>query len=697
MPRIFISYRRADSGMFTGRIHDQLKASFGANNVFRDMYNIPAGSDFRSVINEAVGRTDVCLVMIGPQWANISDTQGKRRLDDPNDFVRIEVESALKNPRTRVIPVLVDNADMPVAEELPASLAELAYRNAVKVRTDPDFPHDMERLTRQLQHPTLQRITRNLWVILPLILLLVPGFFLFSSLSAKETSTATATSTATFHPSETATITATVVTSTPTPLVEPVGEGEIMVLVAQMEQIGSQQRDVTSFIVDDLVQRVETDPLVANVRIREYGDMIKSSMQARDVAEQAGAIFVIWGQYDDDGTTINLQLGSVASLPDLVIDRATLERTINVRLQIKDERQATLAHPILSALCFLINAANDFVGNMRLIMALDQLDAPKPETIGNSVAAHTHRAAQVFLSDPETALSEITLAIDMDAANPLLYTFRALVYQQLGNFPLGRQDLDTAIRLAPKNWIIPYYVRGDESLITNDVPSGLDAYTQVIEKQPDDWLSYNMRGYLYFLAHKYEEAQADIERSIALGPEAEWPYMWGTLIALRQGRLQDVSAYMENLISSQSKNPVFSLRLMTALYGEENAKLVGYSIAAIGHLSFGQFDASAQDADAVLTVAPNYAEMYLLKGLSYCNIDEYQKAEAAYSAGLKVDPSFTMLHFLRAEVRGKLGHMTGATQDLAVVGQSDISENLKPYIEAAQSGQFSCKDMISAK
>jgi tetratricopeptide (TPR) repeat protein len=694
MPRIFISYRRADSGMFTGRIHDQLKASFGANNVFRDMYNIPAGSDFRAVINEAVGSTDVCLVMIGHQWLTVTDAQGKRRLDDPNDFVRIEVESALRNPRTRVIPVLVDSAVMPAADELPASLADLAYRNAVKVRTDPDFPHDMGILIRQLQHPRQQQIIRSLWLAIPLILLLIPGFFLLSAQNGQK-GNETTTPTATFRPSETATVTVEV--STPTPLVEPVGPGEIMVLVAQLEQIGAGQRDVTRFIVEDLVQRFETDPLVANVRIREYGETIKSSVQARGMADQTGAVLVIWGQYDDDGTTINVQLGSLESLPNLVIDRDTLERTINVRLRMKDEHQETLAHSVLSVLTFLLNAENDFIGNMRLIMALDQLDAPKPETIGNSIAAHTHRASQVFISDPETALSELTLGIDMDAANPLLYTFRALVYQELGNYPLGRQDLDTAIRLAPGNWVTPYYVRGDETLITNDLPSGIEAYTQVIDIRPNDWYPYTMRGYLYFLAHKYEESRVDIEKSIALGPEAEWPYMWATLIALRQGRLSDVPAYMGAIMNNQSANPVFIQRLMVALYGEDNAKLLGSSIAAIGHLSIGQFNVAAQEADTVIAVMPNYAEMYLLKGLSYCNIDEYQKAEEAYSAGLEVDPSFTMLYFLRAEVRGKLGDMNGAAEDLAIVGQSDISENLKPYIEAVGSGQFSCKDMTSAK
>jgi len=707
MSRIFISYRRADSGMFTGRIHDQLKASFGANNVFRDMYNIPAGSDFRSVINESITSTDICLVIIGPQWLNITDTQGKRRLDDPNDFVRIEVESALKNPKTRVIPVLVDNATMPVVEELPPSLMELAYRNAVKVRTDPDFPHDMEILIRQLQHPTSQRIMRSAWLVLPILLILISGFFLlrgklWNTVSPSATPTITVhpseTKTATARPSETATATATLDLSTPTPLVEPVAPGEIMVLVAQIEPIKSTQKDdVTNDIVDDLVRRFETEKLVSNVRVREYGEMITSSAQAQNVAELTRAVLVVWGQYDDSGTTINLQLGSTKSLPDLVLDRATLDSVINIRLQMKDTQQETLAYPIVGALGALVNAGNDYVGTMRLVLSLNQLEAQKPEIIGNSVAAHTYSAMLTFLTDPQTAKNELKDAIELDASNPFLYAFRALVYQGMGDFQLGRQDSETAIRLAPDNWIIPYYLRGNESLITNNLSDGIDAYSRVIDMRPNDWFPYNQRGYLYLLAHQYEQARIDIDKSISLGPEAEWPYMWGMLIAIRQGRLEDASVYMKGILSNPSKNPVFIERLMVSLFGKENATLLGTSMSAIGHFAFVQFDTSIQEADTVLTVAPNYPEMYLIKGLSYCNIDDYQKADEAYSAGLEVDPTFTMLYFLRAEVRARLGDVNGATEDLTVVGQSDISENLKPYIEAAQSGQFSCKDVTATK
>lgn len=179
MPHIFISYRRQDSAEITGRIHDRLVRKFGAHRVFRDVYDIPAGRDFRAVLNEEVGRCDIFLAIIGPQWVRISDDEGKRRLEQPDDFVRIEVESALNNPKTLVIPVLVDRASMPVEGDLPESLGELCYRNAVQVRTDPDFPHDMDSLIRQIKRSTSSIDVQRIWPAIALASVLVAGIFLF--------------------------------------------------------------------------------------------------------------------------------------------------------------------------------------------------------------------------------------------------------------------------------------------------------------------------------------------------------------------------------------------------------------------------------------------------------------------------------------------------------------------------------------
>jgi len=697
MPRIFISYRRSDSGTFTGRIHDRLSTSFGAGNVFRDVYDIPAGRDFRTAISKEVGRADVCLVIIGPAWVNITDAQGQPRLDDPKDFVRIEVETALHNPKTLVIPVLVDGAVMPVAEELPSSLEELTYRNAVQVRTDPDFPHDMEVLVQQLKRSKAQRRMALLWLPTLLLLLLVPGFFLylFAQNNGLFTPTlnpsATAPPSITTHPSATATL----LVSTPTPLVKPVGADEIMILVAQMEPIGTRQRDVTRFIVDDLVQRFDTDLLVTNVRIREYGATIKSNPEAQAIADQTDAVLVIWGKYDDEVTTVNVQLGSLKSFPDLALDRTTMERIINIHLQLQDERRETLAFSILSGLAALYNGANDMMETTRYIVSLDQLDAAKPEVNGNSAAAFSYHAGLMFQMDPQITLNELTQAIELDGTNPYFYAYRGTIYQGMGEFARGRQDIDTAKRFSPPGWIMPDYFLGSESLITEDLDSGLAAYSRIIEVRPDDWLPYHVRGYLYILAREFEQARADIDKAISLEPDTEWPYMSATVIALRQGRLEDARSSMKSILSSKSANPIFVQRLMTIVYGEENAQLLGNTAAAVGHLAFGQFAVAAQEADAVLQVRPDYVDMYLLKGLSYCNMDQYQKADEAYSAGLEVDPAFSMLYFLRAEVRSKLGDTDGAAADLARVAESDIADTLQTYLEASQSGEYSCKDVTA--
>lgn len=150
MPRIFISYRRVDSHIITGRIHDWLVFAFGEKNVFKDVDDIPPGMDFRMVLRNALDTCDAVLAVIGAEWLNHRDAQGRRRLDLPDDFVRMEIEAALSRDDVLVIPVLVNGAIMPTVDELPFKLRPLAYRNAVIIRHDPDFQRDMARLIEQL-------------------------------------------------------------------------------------------------------------------------------------------------------------------------------------------------------------------------------------------------------------------------------------------------------------------------------------------------------------------------------------------------------------------------------------------------------------------------------------------------------------------------------------------------------------------
>jgi hypothetical protein len=129
--RVFISYRREDAGYPAGWLFDQLAARLGADRVFKDVDSIEPGDDFAEVITEAVRSCAVLLAVIGDRWLAAAGQDG-RRLDDPGDFVRLEIEAALAQG-VRVIPVLVSGARMPRPEQLPASLAALARRQAVEL------------------------------------------------------------------------------------------------------------------------------------------------------------------------------------------------------------------------------------------------------------------------------------------------------------------------------------------------------------------------------------------------------------------------------------------------------------------------------------------------------------------------------------------------------------------------------------
>lgn len=148
MARVFISYRRDDSSGYAGRLYDRLSQHFGRDNLFMDVNSIPLGLDFVDVIQHAVGSCDVLLAVIGRQWLTSTDAQGSRRLDNPEDFVRLEILAALER-RIRVIPVLVGGAVMPRSTELPDVLQSFARRNALMVGDH--FHPDVNRLIEALE------------------------------------------------------------------------------------------------------------------------------------------------------------------------------------------------------------------------------------------------------------------------------------------------------------------------------------------------------------------------------------------------------------------------------------------------------------------------------------------------------------------------------------------------------------------
>jgi Tol biopolymer transport system component len=148
---IFIGYRRDDTADVAGRIYDALAARFGKARIFKDVDSLRPGANFGAYIKSVLPKCRVALILMGPAWLDVRDENGARRLDNANDWVRLEVETALSTPGLDVVPVLVNGARMPRDEELPESLRPLLERHAAVIRRDPDFHDDVQRLGKALR------------------------------------------------------------------------------------------------------------------------------------------------------------------------------------------------------------------------------------------------------------------------------------------------------------------------------------------------------------------------------------------------------------------------------------------------------------------------------------------------------------------------------------------------------------------
>jgi Fe2+ transport system protein B len=157
MPKIFISYRREDSPYEAVAVRDRLASHFGERDIFFDLDSIRLGHNFSVRIDEKVGECDYLIAVIGKSWLTVCDKEGERRLDNPDDWVRLEIQAALSR-NIPVIAILLHNVRMPDREELPTGLQELAQRQAHSVRPLGDFRNDIDKLIHDIDQQEQERL-----------------------------------------------------------------------------------------------------------------------------------------------------------------------------------------------------------------------------------------------------------------------------------------------------------------------------------------------------------------------------------------------------------------------------------------------------------------------------------------------------------------------------------------------------------
>ena len=148
-PSTFISYRRDDTIGHVGRLHDRLASRWGGKSIYWDIDNIPPGDDFLNAIDNTLASCDLALLVIGPKWLDAADASGHRRLDNGNDFHRLEIERAIKLDK-RLIPLLVNGATLPTADSLPPSMRAITTKNAFDI-SDKRFDFDSAKLIQSIE------------------------------------------------------------------------------------------------------------------------------------------------------------------------------------------------------------------------------------------------------------------------------------------------------------------------------------------------------------------------------------------------------------------------------------------------------------------------------------------------------------------------------------------------------------------
>ncbi len=690
-PRIVISYRPEDSSAIAGRIYDRLVLAFGEENVFKDVDSIPLGSDFKRVLEARIAACDVALVVIGSRWLNAADEQG-RLLEQEEDFVRIEVSAALQRDELLVIPVLVDNAPMPEQRLLPAGMQRLTYRNTAPVRNDPDFNRDVEWLINQIHNAFIIKSSRRrlspLGMLLTAVLfalLLLIGLGVFNLVAAPGSS-------------QPAVAEGAAPEATPDIEIAPIPEGRYRVLVAQPRPIDvteAQTQQVQDSIVSDLELNFR-DVQFGLIAARAYPAVIHNEAEARRVAEEYDAAVIIWGTYNGDFAQLEVQFGDVEVFPDLVYERDDLTILTNARYRLSDPQSETLSYAVISVINMAVTYANDALEVSTNLLTSTFVTGRPANVVGNTPAASYHRLVASYLEDPAASVEEVTRAISLQPTNPGLYAARALAYLRLNDIPAMEADVRSAKQYGAEDWITTDVLLINVAIfLREDFESGLEILDGMLAVKPEDWFLRTFRGSLYYLLGDYQAAQPDIDIALINDPQANFTYAPAIGLALREADFVEAQRLWTE-VTTRFPDPRFMERILVSTLNEDASETVLVPFfSAFTNMTRGLWNDARDDAQEVQQFdSLAISDMHFIEGLAQCNLADYAEAEAAYSRAIEIEPDFTLLYLLRAEVRGYQGNVLGAAEDFNAVRTSEQATAYEPLIDAIADGGFSCQTFL---
>jgi len=602
VPGIFISYRRADTEGQAGRLFEGLRRRFGEDRVFMDVTDIDAGKDFRLEIERAVGTSDVLLAVIGKEWLQSRKPTGERRLDDPEDLVRLEIAAGLRR-NIVVIPVLVEGTGMPGRRDLPDELQPLADRNAVEIRHS-YWNDDEAALIRQLARLVSRQRYRA-----PLLMALTASVLILAAWAGWK-----------YHT-----------------LLPP---GTVTVLVADFDGPDPKNYGVTDKVIEKL--RKATNKW-EKVRIASLGRAIteaEGSALARAEGKKRRAAVVIWGWYRPTAAKVNLSANfELLDAPQYMPVLGSLSRS-------------SAENPTVAELDW-INNATELESFVLQTTLSDELAYLTVFTMG--MIRYTE-------NDWDGAIEHFSdaLALTAEQASKLLghnviYYKRGFSYAARGDLDLAIADHTRAIELDPgktNNWI----GRGVARLRKRDLDGALADFDQAIQLEPDNALAYNNRAAVYSEKGDPRHAVEEYDKAITRNPDD--PHFY-------QHRAQAYRAIGDHDRAIADYGKAMTLEADKSTYYPEGAfdhARTHYERAA-AYYAKGDYQRAIDDLGHAIKRRPDFFLAYHDRGLAYRASGDARRAIADFTQAIRLLSSDSSSYNNRGNAHGDLGQLDDAIAD----------------------------------
>lgn len=635
-----------------------------------DVTDIDPGRDFRLEIERAVGTCEVLLAVIGRDWLQTQTASGRRRLDDPGDYVRLEIAAALRR-NIPVIPVLVEGAGMPGAADLPEDLRPLAHRQAVELRHahwDRDESALIDHLGKFAPRPHYRR---PLLVALAALLLALAGWTAWKYFPP-------------MPPSD-----------------------DLIVLVADFDGPDPKRSGVTDKVIQKLTET--TSPY--NIRILALRRTITEadgSAVAEAEGRKHGAVAVIWGRYQQTASTVGLSANFgllqapqyMPVLGRLVRSRAEnssvvdLDWTENATRMETFELQTTLSDELAYLTLFTVGmtryAEDDWDSAIALFTEALKLAADKASHQVGRDAMHSKRAfCYAAKGDLEQAIKDYSTSIELRSENPNYWTGRGVTRLRKGEIDAAIADFDRAIQLKP-DYGLAYNNRASAYSARGEYRRAIEDYDRAIELNRGDPYFYQHRAQTYQAVGEHDRAIADYGVALTLKPNDAIFYAAGTIDPARihyeraasYAAKGDYQRAIDDLTEAIRGQPDFWLayhdrglahraqgdaREAVADFGEairlRPDDFSAYNNRGNAYGDLGRPDDAIADFGRAIERQADSAAVYNNRGNAFVAKGEFPRALADFARAIEIDPRYMLAYHNRCLAYSKQGDLDRAIAD----------------------------------